>query len=44
MNKNTPNKNNQTKNDGITRTMETNCLRQGQLPHHFCGVATDQYG
>ena len=47
MNQNTQNKNiNQTKNDGIEplTSIETDGLKEGLLPHHICGVTTDQHG
>ena len=28
----------------LQELIETDGLKQGQLPHHFCGVTTDQHG
>ena len=47
MNENTQNKNiNQTKIDGIEplKPIETDDLKQGLLPYHFCEVTTDHHG
>ena len=42
---NTQNKNiNQTKMMELQELIETDGLKQGLLPHHFCEVTTDQHG
>ena len=48
MNQNTKWKHQSNQSDGIAWTrwniVKTDDYKQGWLPHHFCGVTTDQHG